>query len=149
MDPKRPGPDGCPVTGAGEWPPPDGLEAAGAREWHAGLATWELEKRSVTPSDLLGLEALATEVDELHQCAELVTASGIVDETGKKTAEWVAYQESAAAMHQVWPTIGDQERRWENLAALTRSVPCYDVTIARNENVQRAMKYVTQAMLDG
>ncbi len=63
--------------------------------------------------------------------------------------EWVAYQESAAAMHQVWPSIGDQERRWRNLAALVQSIPCYDVTIARNAPVQQAIKYVAQAMLDG
>ena len=63
--------------------------------------------------------------------------------------EWMAYQESAAAMHAVWPGIGDQERRWGNLAALVRSIPCYDVTIARNGPVPQAVRTVTQVMLDG
>lgn len=63
--------------------------------------------------------------------------------------EWMAYQESAAAMHQVWPTIGDHERRQRNLTTLAQSIPCYDVTISRNTLVQQAMKYVTEAMLDG
>jgi hypothetical protein len=63
--------------------------------------------------------------------------------------EWMAYQESAAAMHQVWPAVGDHERRQSNLMTLARSIPCYDVSIARNDDVQQAMKVITQAMLDG
>ena len=60
--------------------------------------------------------------------------------------EWQAYQESAAAMHQVWPAIGDQERRRASLSALARSSPCYEVTIARGENVSRAVSGVLQAI---
>jgi len=63
--------------------------------------------------------------------------------------EWMAYQESAAAMHQVWPVVGDQERRRDNLTALAQSVPCYEVTVARDGDMRREMAYVTQAMSNG
>jgi hypothetical protein len=63
--------------------------------------------------------------------------------------EWMAYQESAAAMHQICPSIGDHERRWENVTTLTRSIPCYDVTVARDGQVHQEMKHITQAMLGG
>lgn len=62
--------------------------------------------------------------------------------------EWMAYQESAAAMHQIWPSVGDYERRLKNLSALAQSVPCYDVTVARDGQVQQEMKHITQAMLN-
>ena len=108
--------------------------------------TSEARQPSTTPRALgflhVGRETTVQPVDQATAVRRLMANDCLAK-------EWVAYQESAAAMHQVWPTIGDQERRWENLAALTRSVPCYDVTIARNGNVQRAMKYVTQAMLNG
>ncbi len=61
--------------------------------------------------------------------------------------EWMAYQESAAAMHQVWLQVGDQEQRRENLASLVRSIPCYAVTIARGGDVRRAMETITGKML--
>jgi hypothetical protein len=60
--------------------------------------------------------------------------------------EWLAYQESAAAMHQIWLDVGDQERRRANLLALAQSVPCYAVTVARDENVSHAVSTVLRAM---
>ncbi|MCP4537256.1 MAG: hypothetical protein GY832_08920 [Chloroflexi bacterium] len=63
--------------------------------------------------------------------------------------EWMAYQESAAAMHQVWPSIGDHERRWENVATLAQSIPCFDVTVARDGQVQQEIEQITRAMLNG
>jgi hypothetical protein len=60
--------------------------------------------------------------------------------------EWLAYQESAAAMHLVWPNVGDQERRRANLLALAQSMPCYDVTTARGGNVSRAVSTILRAM---
>lgn len=60
--------------------------------------------------------------------------------------EWMAYQESAAAVQQVWPQIGDQEQRRENLIALARSLPCYEVTVARGGDVRRAMETITEGM---
>lgn len=60
--------------------------------------------------------------------------------------EWLAYQESAAAMHLVWSNVGDQERRRANLLALAHSVPCYAVTVARDENVSRAVSTILQTM---
>ena len=63
--------------------------------------------------------------------------------------EWMAYQESAAAMHQVWPSIADYTQRWENVTALTQSIPCYDVAVARDGQVLQAMQHITQAMLNG
>jgi len=63
--------------------------------------------------------------------------------------EWMAYQESAAAMHQVWPQIGDQEQRRENLMSLARSMPCYEVTVAQREDIRQAMEAITGAMLHG
>ena len=63
--------------------------------------------------------------------------------------EWTAYQESAAAMHQVWPTVGNYERRWGNLTTLVDSVPCYDVTITQDGALQQDMEHIIEAMLDG
>jgi hypothetical protein len=63
--------------------------------------------------------------------------------------EWVAYQESAAAMHQVWPSVGDHEQRRENLTVLARSLPCYDVTVARDGQVEQEMRHIIRAMLNG
>ena len=63
--------------------------------------------------------------------------------------EWMAYQESAAAMHQVWPTVGNYERRWGNLTTLVHSVPCYDVTIAQDGALQQDVERIIEAMLDG
>jgi hypothetical protein len=63
--------------------------------------------------------------------------------------EWMAYQESAAAMHQVWPEIGDHQRRQTRIEALTGSIPCYDVTIARDKPIQEAVHQVAQEMLRG
>ena len=63
--------------------------------------------------------------------------------------EWTAYQESAAAMHQVWPSIGNHERRWENVKRLVDSVPCYDVTIAKGRALQLDIEHIIEAMLDG
>ena len=60
--------------------------------------------------------------------------------------EWLAYQESAAAMHLVWPNVGNQERRRANLLALAQSVPCYAVTVARGENVGHAVVAILRAM---
>ncbi len=60
--------------------------------------------------------------------------------------EWSAYQESAAAMHQVWPAVGDYERRRANLWALAQSAPCYEVTIAHDENVSRAVSTILQTI---
>lgn len=60
--------------------------------------------------------------------------------------EWLAYQESAAAMHQVWPAVGDLERRRTNLLALAQSVLGYNVTVARSENVSRAVSIILQTM---
>jgi hypothetical protein len=108
--------------------------------------TSEARRLSTTPRALgflhVGRETAVRPVDQASAARRLMANDCLAK-------EWMAYQESAAAMHQVWPAVGDQERRWGNLTALTRSVPCYDVTIARNGDVQQAMKYVTQAMLDG
>jgi hypothetical protein len=60
--------------------------------------------------------------------------------------EWLAYQESAAAMHQVWPGVGDQNRRNAHLVALTRSAQCYDVAVARGEDVNRAIAGILQTV---
>lgn len=60
--------------------------------------------------------------------------------------EWSAYQESAAAVHQVWPTVGDYERRRANLWALAQSMPCYDVAIARDAHVSRAVSTILQTI---
>jgi len=49
-------------------------------------------------------------------------------------------------MHLVWPKVGDQEQRRANLLALTQSVPCYGVTMARGENVSRAVSTVLRTM---
>jgi hypothetical protein len=63
--------------------------------------------------------------------------------------EWMAYQESAAAMHQVWPQIGNQEQRRRNLTSLARSIPCYEVTVARGGDLRQAMEAITGTMLLG
>ena len=63
--------------------------------------------------------------------------------------EWMAYQESAAAMHQVWPRLGDQTQRSRNLTSLARSVPCYDVAIGRGMCLQREIEHVIRMMLNG
>jgi hypothetical protein len=63
--------------------------------------------------------------------------------------EWTAYQESASAVHQVWPAVGNYERRWNNLTRLVDSVPCYDVTIAKGGALQHDIEHVIEAMLDG
>jgi len=60
--------------------------------------------------------------------------------------EWLTYQESAAALHQIWRDVGDQERRRANLLALAQSVPCYAVAVARGENVSRAVSTILQTM---
>ena len=60
--------------------------------------------------------------------------------------EWLAYQESAAAIHQLWPKVGDLERRQTNLWALAHAVPCYDVTMARGENVGHAVSTILLEM---
>jgi hypothetical protein len=63
--------------------------------------------------------------------------------------EWMAYQESAAAMHQVWPDVGDQERRARNLNALSQAGPCYDVTVGRGKPVHQEIERMAQVMLNG
>ncbi len=63
--------------------------------------------------------------------------------------EWMAYQDSAAALHQIWPEVGDQERRRENLIALAHLISCYEVTVARGGDVRQAMETITGAMLYG
>jgi hypothetical protein len=60
--------------------------------------------------------------------------------------EWLAYQESAAAMHQIWPDVGDQERRRANLLALAQSAPCYDIAVARGENVSSAVSVILETL---
>jgi hypothetical protein len=60
--------------------------------------------------------------------------------------EWLAYQESAAAIHQIWPDVGDLERRRANLWALAHTVPCYDVIMARGENVGHAVSTILLEM---
>lgn len=56
--------------------------------------------------------------------------------------EWAAYQESAAAIHQLWPAVGDLERRRANLWTLAHAVPCYDVTVTRGEMVRHAVSTI-------
>ena len=106
----------------------------------------EARQSSATPRALgflhVGRETDIRPVDQLGAAHRLMANDCLAK-------EWMAYQESAAAMHQVWPSIGDHERRIKNLSALARSVQCYDVTVARNENIQRAMQTITQAMLNG
>jgi hypothetical protein len=108
--------------------------------------TPEAQRSSSTPLALgflhLGQKTVVQPVDQLSAVRRLMANDCLA-------REWTAYQESAAAMHQVWPTVGDCERRWANLTALTCSIPCYDVTIARNVPVLQAMKSVSQEMLDG
>jgi hypothetical protein len=60
--------------------------------------------------------------------------------------EWMAYQESAAAMHQVWPSVGDQTQRAKNLTALAQSIPCYDVAVGRGKSVQQEVEHVIGVM---
>jgi len=61
--------------------------------------------------------------------------------------EWAAYQESAAAMHQVWSCVGDQMLRTRNLTALARSGPCYDIAVGRDTSVANEIEHVTRVML--
>lgn len=90
----------------------------------------------------VGRETAIQPVDQLSAARRLMANDCLAKEL-------MAYQESAAAMHQIWLSVGNYERRWENVAALAQSVPCYDVTVARDGNVQRAMQTVTQAMFNG
>jgi hypothetical protein len=106
----------------------------------------EARRLSTTPQALgflhVGRETIVRPVDQAAAVCRLMANDCLAK-------EWMAYQESAAAMHQVWLAIGDQERRRENLAALARSIPCYNVTIAQNGNVHQAIEYAARAMLDG
>ncbi len=108
--------------------------------------TPEARRPSTTPLALgflhVGRETTVRPIDRLAAARRLMSNDCLAK-------EWMAYQESAAAMHQVWPSIADHARRWENVAALAQSVPCYDVTIARDGQLQRAMRHITQAMLNG
>lgn len=63
--------------------------------------------------------------------------------------EWMAYQESAATMHQLWSRIGDQDRRRQNLGALAGSIPCYEVTVPRDGDLGPAMEDVVRTMVYG
>ncbi len=106
----------------------------------------EARRQSATPHALgflhVGQETSVRPIDSATAARRLMANDFLAK-------EWIAYQESAAAMHQVWPSIGDHERRIENLSALARSVPCYDVAVARDRDVRRAMQTITQAMLEG
>jgi len=63
--------------------------------------------------------------------------------------EWMAYQETAAAMHQVWPSVGDQQRRQQTIETLTLGIPCFEVTIARDAPIRDEIQQVFRVMLDG
>jgi hypothetical protein len=106
----------------------------------------EARRLSTTP---LALGFLHVGRETIVQSIDRATAARRLMANDCQAKEWMAYQESATAMHQVWPTIGDHERRWENVAALAQSISCYDVTVAHNGQIQQEMKHITQAMLDG
>ena len=89
----------------------------------------------------------------LHVGREMTVRRLAVDDGARRllandllAKEWLAYQESAAALHQLWPGIGDQERRRANLWALAHAVPCYDVTVARDAHVGRAVSAILRDM---
>lgn len=56
--------------------------------------------------------------------------------------EWLAYQETAAMLHQLFPRIGDQTRRRENLLFLVGSSSCYQIALARDTSLQSELDYV-------
>ena len=106
----------------------------------------EARRSSITPQALgflrVGRETSVRPIDRAVAARRLMANDCLAK-------EWLAYQESAAAMHQVCPSVGDHERRWENVTALTQSIPCYNVTVARDGQVQQEMRRIIQAMLNG
>lgn len=106
----------------------------------------QARQRSTTPHALgflrLGGETNVRPVDQTMATRRLMANDYLAK-------EWMAYQESAAAMHQVWSHIGDQERRQRNLTSLASSIPCYEVTVARGGDIRQAMGAVAEAMLHG
>jgi hypothetical protein len=83
------------------------------------------------------------------QAVDQATASRRLMANDYLAKEWMAYQESAAAMHQAWPEIGNQRQRQCNLTALAQAVRCYDVSVARDAPVQQEIERVIEVMLDG